>query len=192
MSLPDIQDSFGILFKHMVLIVRMFRVPHFRFDSMSPSSALLRMALSSLKALMCAMHVSLIPVVSSTLLISKDGGTRSDFISQVSKRSVGGKFGCGRGASLGKVRVLKSSSRGGACPAHACERIPLEQSSQKPPERFRQPLPALRRPPAHRLARMGRRRFCPRQVRRQTHPPRYRRRLVPLVPRHRPRKLRKR
>src|SRR6266478_5624571 len=68
----------------------------------------------------------------------------------------------------------------------------FDRPSRKPPERLRQPLPAFRRPPAHRLARMGRRRLCPRQIRGQAHPPRYRRGLVPLVPRHRPRKLRER
>src|SRR5260370_12665771 len=152
MFLLGIQNSSGIWFKHTVLIGRMFRAPHSRFDTILPFSALLRIALDSLKVLMCAKYASRILGARITMLISRDGGTRSSFISQLSKRSVGGRLGRGCGTNLGKVIVLKSFSRGGICPPRACERTPLQQSSPEPPDRVRQPASALGRPPAHPLA----------------------------------------
>src|SRR5258708_544389 len=155
MFLLDIQNSSGIWFKHTVLIGRMFRAPLSRFDTILPFSALFRMALGSLKVPRCAKYGSRILGARITMLISRDGGTRSNFISQLSKRRVGGKLGRGCGANLGKVIVLKSFSRGGACPARARERTAFEQSSRKPPEKLRQPLFSLPCPPTHRPAPNG-------------------------------------
>src|ERR1700691_5935455 len=66
-----------------------------------------------------------------------------------------------------------------------------DQSHRKSLEGFYQPLSSFRGAPAGRLARVGRRSICARASRKQTDPAGYWRGLVPLVPRDRPRELRK-
>jgi len=66
-----------------------------------------------------------------------------------------------------------------------------DQSHRKSLERFYQPLSSFRGAPAGRLARVGRRSVCARARRKQADPAGYWRGLVPLVPRYRPRELRK-